>query len=741
LATFETQVEALTGITIDGSSNPTQTELSVFLQDGVKDVIHRMIEVRPEELARFCSTTDSGVNTFVAKVGKILSVVREHDSPSILRRCIEISPGDRYDATDVDSLNYRSKTNPGFYELDGKIYTIPAAAASGDNNVVVTQLFYDTGVAHGDEVPDNFPESYAYLVALYGAIRSLQASMAAKAAPSVPVSQSVPILNITATDPTAISLTTVNYNPVIASTSTVLTSLTAPTYTKPTTSLVPAPSLTAVTFNSIDSALDASAPVFSTATVSTASTYTGSAPEYTKPTLVLGAAPTISNLDISAVPPDTPSLSSITFSGFGAVDASLVQVAASTTLTGANATTNVPTYTPPVIGGETEELTDTMGTGSSKTDFSDWFDQVGDYIETDEDVELAGAQLQKIASYIGSYNAAMTNQLNEFNEANVKFQASVQESMAEFQLANQISIANAERSQNRQLQNSINDMKVLFDSNAQAIQKYNSELQSYQAEVSAQVQEYQQNLAGDMQVWQAERQTDLTKYSTDVQNEVNEYNKENTVYQSAIQESMQEVQIANQVNLAKAQADLQLALNNEERDQQRQLQNGASDMQAIVDDNNRKIASWQGERTTDLQKYSTDIQNELNEFNKENASFTYEVQKALADAQSANQVSLQNGSQEARDAVENNNAQVTRFQAMSQHYGTQVNEDVQKYTAEIQALSADIQASVSEHVAELQGTQAEYQWRQDQYMRLKAEYDQAFMMAAPQQQAAQGAAG
>ena len=179
MATFEAQVEALTGIAIDGSSDPTLTELSVFLQDGVKDVIHRMIEARPEELARFCSTTDSGSNAFVAKVGKILSVTREHDSTSILRKCSQIDPGDRYDATDVDSLNYRSKTNPGFYELNGKIHTVPVAAESGDNNVVVTQLFYDTGVAYGDEVPDNFPESYAYLVAIYAAMKSLSAKMGA----------------------------------------------------------------------------------------------------------------------------------------------------------------------------------------------------------------------------------------------------------------------------------------------------------------------------------------------------------------------------------------------------------------------------------------------------------------------------------------------------------------------------------------------------------------------------------
>ena len=177
MATFETQVEALTGIDIDGSSDPTQTELSAFLVDGVKDVVNKMIEARPAELSKFTATTNS--TSSITKTGKILSVVREHDSTTILRKCTAIDPGDRYDATDTDSLNYRSKTSPGYYELDGLIHTVPQAA-SGNNDVVVTQVSYDAGVAFGDTVGsgiDNFPAEYEHLVGIYAAIQSLQAAM------------------------------------------------------------------------------------------------------------------------------------------------------------------------------------------------------------------------------------------------------------------------------------------------------------------------------------------------------------------------------------------------------------------------------------------------------------------------------------------------------------------------------------------------------------------------------------
>ena len=376
MATFEVQVEALTGIAIDGSSSPTQTELSVFLQDGVKDVIHRMIEVKPGELARFTSTTNS--TSSIAKVGAILSVVREHDSTDILRKCTAIDPSDRYDATDVDSLNYRSKTSPGYYELAGSIHTVPAAG-SGNNDIVVTQLFYDTGVAFGDEVPDNFPESYAYLVALYAAIQSLHNNM---------------------------------------------------------------------------------------------------------------ADTTISALSINAVPPDTPSAPSFTYSDASddtSMDGTIGAIA------DLEALGSAPTYTPPAIDAEGGELVD-LRAASDKTDFNDWFDQVGDYIETDEDVELAGAQLQKISAYIGAYNAAMTNQLHEFNEANAKYQAEIKEHLQGS--ANEVTRLTTiyNKASDINLQNAVRTYQEQVDEYTQRVSLYSAEVTGYNADVSREVQEYTNNL-------------------------------------------------------------------------------------------------------------------------------------------------------------------------------------------------------------------------------------------------------
>ena len=257
------------------------------------------------------------------------------------------------------------------------------------------------------------------------------------------------------------------------------------------------------------------------------------------------------------------------------------------------------------------------------------------------------------------------NELNDFNAKNVLFQANIQESMQELQIQNQINIAKAQgelqknidnenRSQARQLQNGINDMKAIFDNNTQLIAKYQAELSSYGAEVNTEIQEYGQKLARYQaelstvyQAWAKTESDRIAAFQADIQDELNEFNKENVAFQAGIQEVMQEAQIANQVNIAKAQADIQLRIRNEDRSQERQFQNGLNDMKAIFD----------------------------------------------------------------------NNAEL-----------------IQKYQAEVVTYQAEVAAEIQEYTQNLQGDGMGYQWLQDQYTRLKAEYDQAFMIAAPKQQ-------
>jgi len=176
------------------------------------------------------------------------------------------------------------------------------------------------------------------------------------------------------------------------------------------------PSLTSVSFTSIDSAVDANSPVFTTATVASGSTYTGSAPSYIPPVI------------------------------------------------------NPPNF----------------------TDADTW-------INTEEDSEMLASRVQVIGAQISEFQANIQDSVNKFNQENVAFQAQVQESMQEIQVANQVNIAkaqsdlqlalsNADRSQQRQLQNAIQDMQAIVSDNEKKLSKFQAEIVGYQNEVSEKAQ-------------------------------------------------------------------------------------------------------------------------------------------------------------------------------------------------------------------------------------------------------------
>tara|TARA_R100000781_G_scaffold46927_1_gene31565 strand:- start:569 stop:1534 length:966 start_codon:yes stop_codon:yes gene_type:complete len=176
------------------------------------------------------------------------------------------------------------------------------------------------------------------------------------------------------------------------------------------------PSLTSVSFTSIDSAVDANSPVFTTATVASGSTYTGSAPIYIPPVI------------------------------------------------------NPPNF----------------------TDADTW-------INTEEDSEMLASRVQVIGAQISEFQANIQDSVNKFNQENVAFQAQVQESMQEIQVANQVNIAkaqsdlqlalsNADRSQQRQLQNAIQDMQAIVSDNEKKLSKFQAEIVGYQNEVSEKAQ-------------------------------------------------------------------------------------------------------------------------------------------------------------------------------------------------------------------------------------------------------------
>ena len=365
------------------------------------------------------------------------------------------------------------------------------------------------------------------------------------------------------------------------------------------------PSITSVTFSSIDSAVDAGTPVFATATVEAGSIYTGSSPSYLRPVkqsqesfndfFESGSLNPLDDSDpgtlsISAVQPAPPASPSISSPGVASQDK-------------ADISGDVPTYTSPVM---------------SAPDFVD----ANTWINTEEDPEMVAARIQTINAQISEFGARIQDSLNSFNKENARYQANIQAEITKAQIDSQ----EAQKEGDLTFQATVQDY-------SQELALFGAKVQEYQAEVGREVQEYTQNLSKyQLELntvytsWAKTESDNISLYQSDLQNELNSFNEKNVAFQAQVQESMQEVQVVNQVNIAKAQSDLQIAIANADRSQQRQLQNSVQDMQAIASDNEISMSKFQGE----VSKYQADVAKEVQEYTQVLDKISKEYQSELA---------------------------------------------------------------------------------------------------------------
>ncbi len=311
--TFKDQIKNLIGDYI--VALPADDSLTQWLRDGVVDVINRIKDLNPNELSKFINTTSDDSDDGIVYTGKILSVVREHDSSSILRECTAIPSEIRYDASDVDSLMYRSKINPGYYILDKKIHSIPKSAGS-NNALRVSQVHYDETIAHGSDDMAHFPREYIRLVPLYASCRGLESQLAnIKSEPNnltkfTSLPDDIVLSEVSETLPSYISPTSLNLPADLAYANIDFSTLpTYPAYispnltidTFPTISYTASTELTAPIMSKLESWLSSNTHI--------EDGLLPTEPAYTAPALSLESVPIITALNITELPPTITNLS------------------------------------------------------------------------------------------------------------------------------------------------------------------------------------------------------------------------------------------------------------------------------------------------------------------------------------------------------------------------------------------------------------------------------------------------
>ena len=781
MATFEAQVEGLTSLSIDGSSAPTQTELTQFLTDGAKEILNVLPSAKKALYTTATSLNSSSANLTIGG-SEIFSVTR--DDGTINQPCRLIPANMSGRASDSDDMNAASATDPVYYITNNILSVIPEPTNS--NNAQIQTLAYPS-VAYGDSSITRFPDEAEYLVPLYASVKALQNVLGSETASSTittaltatndNIDASLSEIALAKTEAAEIASQTDNsgefetacdamkaeldkvdeiillaheeFDEVAAEVSSTATSpITQARSAVPSAitlsdlsisvSAPSAPSLATLSYSDASNA-DASTSAVGAITVASVSKadISGNAPTYTKPTLTTrvsfedffstsedgnpfgdndpGVFSTSTPPSLGTASFTTPTISAITIGSFG----------------------TAPAYTAPTVGGATEELTAALtaltsnepGTDADFLDFSKWFTVVGEYIEDSEDIELANVQLQKISAYISTYQAALQNQLNVFNDANVEYQATIQKQIEQSRLDSQ----DAQQEASLKLQ--------------KEVQEYQAQVSEYQAEVNKDVQTYSQkldrykseiNLA--FQAWSKTESDSLQQYSVDIQNELNEYNKENTIYQANVQAELAKHNSDLQKALTQARIDAEDAQQeaaqtvdidkfNKAQDQALALANKAKTLEAAISNNDDLVAKF----TAEISKYSAQVNDEVQEYQANIQQKVQEVESSIKIQSSyyqEAQARVNAGSaflQQAQSTIAQANGYAQEVSARSNFTSAKV-QAVQSYISTANSYVQSAQAYANEVQARLTVDSAYYSWYEKQQAKLQADYDKGLQL-------------
>jgi hypothetical protein len=440
MATFEAQVEALTSLSIDGSSAPTQTELTQFLTDGAKEVINSFSN--NDELLAQCAAKQSTFTSAALEseaealnTGKILSVYMTDSGATY--PCRKINASQKYYYADSSAfassqMEKATVTDPVYYIQNNFLNAIPASKTVGYSEVQYP------AVAYGDSAVASFPDEAEYLVALYAAIKSLQNAMGNKTAslpadisfPSIPVAPSSPSF-----DTGAISIST-----------------SVPTYTSPVFS---APTLESI--GDLTLPVAPAVPSLSAQSV----TITGTAPAYVGPSYSQIDTYIDTDEDVELAQAKLQEVSSQIQDSLNRFNDANVEYQAKlqkdlqdAQLSDANEARKLQKYS-----NEVQTYSAEVNAKVQEWVNEEWTQKFQKY---QQDYSL---KLQE-------YNTNLQNALNNFNKENTLYQNELQEKIQEAN--NQQTKDSAEYSAK--------------------IQKYSNEMQSYSAEVNKSVQDFNTKL-------------------------------------------------------------------------------------------------------------------------------------------------------------------------------------------------------------------------------------------------------
>jgi hypothetical protein len=172
MAAFKAQIENFAG-TIDSEDYTTA------LDNGIKDVVNRMMKISPESVYQFASSsTNTAGNSYVTvdDTDKVLDVVRLESG--VGKNCTELPANLRLMADDSTSLHKATVEYPVFYKYQSKVYVLPSTTTV--DNIYVNKVVYGTitNASSGTSAISSFPSGLYPLVVLYASVQVLMEKVA-----------------------------------------------------------------------------------------------------------------------------------------------------------------------------------------------------------------------------------------------------------------------------------------------------------------------------------------------------------------------------------------------------------------------------------------------------------------------------------------------------------------------------------------------------------------------------------
>jgi hypothetical protein len=200
------------------------------------------------------------------------------------------------------------------------------------------------------------------------------------------------------------------------------------------------------------------------------------------------------------------------------------------------------------------------------------------------------------------------------------------------------------------------------------------------------------------------------------------------------------------------------------QDYQQTIAKYQADLSVYQQEVNKEVSEHQANTGYRIQAYTTEIQaaltqqsqlmqDSMNLFNEELAEYRGTIELEIANASKLNDMAMANMQKELQFATQKQNKKQERLlETAVKNMEAIINDNtvkIQKYEREVananQEMQRDVAANtatvgefqnlVQDYSARLQNIQVTYAWYQDQYTRLKAEYDNAFiaLVSAPRQ--------